>query len=62
MGKINAAWHEAHPMPKNPSLDERVDWHLAHAAACGCRGLPASILAELARRGIAPPSPPARSA
>jgi len=47
---INAAWHEAHPMPKNAPLDQRVTWHLAHADACGCRGMPASVLAELRLR------------
>ncbi|BCP55075.1 hypothetical protein K32_36920 [Kaistia sp. 32K] len=52
MGKLNAAWHEAHPMPRNPTLDQRVDWHLAHAANCGCRAVPRRIAEELARRGI----------
>jgi hypothetical protein len=37
MSKINAAWHAAHPMPKNPTLDQRIEWHVAHAKACGCR-------------------------
>ena len=56
MGKINAAWHQAHPMPKNPTLDRRVEWHLAHVANCGCRALPASILDELERRTIKLPT------
>lgn len=55
MGTINAAWHRAHPMPKNPTLDQRVEWHMAHARACGCRAIHGTVLAELRRRGIAVP-------
>ena len=58
---INAAWHKAHRMPARATLDERVAWHLAHLKACACRSdLPASVLAELERRGIKPPRPKAR--
>jgi hypothetical protein len=57
-GKINAAWHKAHKMPARATLDQRVEWHLAHLAACGCRtDLPESIRSELKRRGIKPPVP-----
>jgi hypothetical protein len=55
MGKINADWHAAHPMPQKPTLDQRIDWHLAHAANCSCRAIPRRIAEELARRGIAIP-------
>ena len=56
MGKINAAWHNANIMPKNATLDQRVDWHLAHLTSCGCRtDLPDTIIKELKRRGIKPP-------
>jgi hypothetical protein len=51
MGKINAQWHRAHPMPKNATLDQRVTWHLEHLEHCACRtDLPRSIAAELQRR------------
>jgi len=53
---MNRAWHEANPMPPKASLDERIAWHLGHARACGCREIPASILTELERRGITPPT------
>jgi hypothetical protein len=53
---INKAWHEVHPMPKNATLDQRVAWHLDHAAHCGCREMPQSVKAELIRRGA--PLPP----
>lgn len=52
---MNREWHEANPMPPKASLNERIAWHLEHARACGCREIPASILAELERRGITPP-------
>lgn len=44
---MNAAWHRKHPMPKNPSLEQRVDWHLAHADACGCRRMPPTVIKAL---------------
>ena len=52
---MNATWHQRHAMPKNPSLETRVRWHVAHAKACGCRGIPQPIVAELRRRGISVP-------
>ena len=56
MGKINAIWHRAHPMPKNPTLDQRIEWHLAHATACGCRAIHGKVLEELKRRGTKVPT------
>lgn len=53
---MNREWHAANPMPPKASLDERVAWHIEHARRCGCREIPASILAELERRGITPPT------
>ncbi len=55
--KINSPWHKAHRMPPRATLDQRVAWHLAHRKACQCRkGLPATISAELERRGVQVPS------
>ena len=48
---INREWHEANRMPRNATLAQRVEWHVAHAAACSCREMPASVRAELAKRG-----------
>jgi hypothetical protein len=48
--KTNARWHVAHRMPRNPSLQQRVSWHVAHAAHCACRPMPATVVAELKRR------------
>ncbi len=56
--KLNAAWHKANRMPPKATLDQRVAWHLDHLKACGCRtDLPATIVAELKRRGITPLRP-----
>lgn len=52
MAKINAKWHQAHRMPKNATLDQRVAWHIAHAKACGCREIPASIRTAMKKRGL----------
>jgi hypothetical protein len=52
MGKINAIWHLANEMPKNPTLDMRVKWHVDHARNCQCRPLHGKILEEVKKRGI----------
>ena len=56
MGKTNAAWHRAHRMPPNATLDQRIAWHLEHAANCGCREIPARLREEMTRRGITVPA------
>ena len=53
---LNKAWHLAHKMPRNATLDERLHWHLLHAANCGCREMPPSIRRELEGRGLVAPS------
>ena len=30
-------------MPKNPSLNQKIQWHVNHARECGCREIPESI-------------------
>jgi hypothetical protein len=50
--KLNKDWHEQHRMPKNPTLDQRVEWHIAHKKACGCREIPESVKEELRKRKI----------
>jgi hypothetical protein len=48
--KTNKQWHAANRMPARATLDQRITWHFAHAASCGCRAMPPSIVAELKRR------------
>lgn len=52
MNKINAEWHLANKMPKNPTEKQRIDWHLAHAAHCSCREIPAGVLELMKKYGI----------
>lgn len=49
---INKEWHLANKMPKNPTLDQRVAWHVAHARNCQCRPLDGKMLAEIKKRGL----------
>jgi DNA-3-methyladenine glycosylase I len=51
---INAAWHAANPLPRGASDTERLRWHRAHQKQCGCRPVPASLLARVARPKTAP--------
>ena len=49
--KLNREWHLANRMPKNATLDQRVEWHLEHEKQCGCReDVPRTVRAELERR------------
>jgi hypothetical protein len=34
--KINVAWHNVHKLHRNATLNERVEWHLAHLKNCSC--------------------------
>jgi hypothetical protein len=45
--KINKAWHLKNKMPKNPTLEERLKWHKAHAAHCTCRPISEKLAAEI---------------
>jgi len=37
MGKINKEWHHNNKMPKNPTDEERIKWHISHTENCRCR-------------------------
>ncbi len=45
--RLNATWHERHPMAKNPTTKQRLAWHRAHEKHCGCRPMPAKLRALL---------------
>ena len=51
-GKINKEWHAAHKMPKDPTMDQRISWHLEHAQNCGCRKIEGKLAEEMRRRGM----------
>lgn len=48
--KLNKEWHLAHSMPKNPTIEQRIKWHLEHAKHCQCRGIPDKLQAEIKKR------------
>lgn len=37
-------------MPKDPTMEERIAWHLQHEKECGCRPVPDGIKKEIERR------------
>ena len=51
---MNEEWHEAHPMPKKPTLAQRMEWHLEHARHCKCRPIPPKLLAQINSRNAQP--------
>jgi hypothetical protein len=40
---LNKEWHRTNRMPPKATREQRIKWHAAHAAACGCRAIPESI-------------------
>lgn len=42
MSMINAEWHRENRMPRNPTEEQRLEWHVGHAINCGCREIPKS--------------------
>jgi hypothetical protein len=50
--KVNKDWHKKNKMPKNPTMDQRIDWHLDHQKKCSCRAIPDKLLEEIKRRKI----------
>ena len=45
--KFNREWHLTHRMPKNATLQQRMEWHMEHQKNCNCRPIPAKIVAEI---------------
>lgn len=52
MSRLNRQWHEANPMPNNPTPAERMAWHTGHAANCPCRAMPAGVIRLFTERGL----------
>jgi len=44
---MNAEWHKRHAMPKNATLEQRIEWHRDHQSGCGCRRVPAKLASLL---------------
>jgi hypothetical protein len=49
---MNAEWHHANPMPKNPTIAQRVRWHLAHRTYCACRPVPPQLISLVDREAL----------
>ncbi|HWC29416.1 MAG TPA: hypothetical protein VG845_04965 [Dehalococcoidia bacterium] len=49
--KLNKEWHEANPMPRNATLEQRYAWHLEHEKVCGCRPMPPRLREQMQARG-----------
>ena len=54
---LNREWHLTHKLGRKATLEERLTWHLKHAANCDCREIPPSIRRELEARGMSVPTP-----
>lgn len=47
---MNKQWHQAHPMPRNPKPEQRIEWHMEHAKKCACRDIPPKLKVEIEKR------------
>lgn len=54
---INRKWHAMHKLGRKATLEERLNWHVKHAANCNCREMPPTIKRELEARGLLVPTP-----
>ena len=41
---LNRKWHQQNRLPDGATQKQRIEWHLAHADACGCRPIPPTLL------------------
>ena len=55
MARTNRRWHERNRMRQNPSDQQPIEWHLAHARVCSCRPIPKGVIALMRARGIEVP-------
>jgi len=49
---INKQWHLKNKMPKNPTIEERIKWHLEHQKNCSCMPIPKKLEEEMKKRGL----------
>jgi hypothetical protein len=43
----NTEWHAKHRLPTNPTLDQRMQWHMEHARRCPCPSQDQDLLEDL---------------
>jgi len=44
---INAKWHLKNKMPKNPTEEVRIKWHIEHLKNCPCRAPSPKLIKEI---------------
>jgi hypothetical protein len=52
MNDTSKKWHDKNRMPKNPTIEQRIKWHLEHEKHCGCRLIPKDLVKEMKKRGL----------
>jgi hypothetical protein len=50
--KLNREWHLKNRMPANATIDQRIQWHLAHIEYCKCRPISEKVIEEMKKRKI----------
>jgi hypothetical protein len=48
--KLNKEWHQVNRMPRNPTMEQRIAWHIEHAKNCGCREMPESVKKSIKKK------------
>ena len=46
----NTQWHAKHRLPTNPTLDQRIPWHMEHARRCPCPSQDEDLVEDLKKR------------
>jgi hypothetical protein len=46
----NPKWHAKRRLPNNPTLDQRMQWHMEHAKRCPCPSQDEDLLEDLKKR------------
>jgi hypothetical protein len=39
-------------MPKHPTMEQRIAWHIEHKKNCGCRDMPEKLKVEIKSRKL----------
>jgi hypothetical protein len=47
MGQVNKEWHEKNKMPKNPSHEQKMNWHIDHSKNCSCYPISEKLQKEM---------------
>lgn len=52
--KLNREWHKSHRMPKNPTQEQRIAWHIEHSKNCSCRKMPINLIEKIQNNSRTP--------